>query len=108
MTMLGIALIIIGVIMIIKDGDSGKKDKWLNFIKESLTWASLFYAKNTVSFMKKGGMIYDIIYNFSNNFIDVNTICGDCHRFRWGCIYNSIWWFNCMYSYNSMHYQTSH
>lgn len=27
MTMLGIALIIIGVIMIIKDGDSGKKDK---------------------------------------------------------------------------------
>ena len=50
-----------------------------------------FYARNTVSFMKKGGMIYDIIYNFSNNFIDVNTICGDFHRFRWGCIYNSIW-----------------
>lgn len=60
MTMLGIALIIIGVIMIIKDGDSGKKDKWLNFIKESLTWASLFTRKIQFLLWKKRR--YDLWY----------------------------------------------
>lgn len=60
MTMLGIALIIIGVIMIIKDGDSGKKDKWLNFIKEKLTTTSLFLREKYSFFYEKRR--YDLWY----------------------------------------------
>ena len=62
MTMLGIALIIIGVIMIIKDGDSGKKDKWLNFIKESLTWASLFTRNLQFLLWKKKEVWFMILF----------------------------------------------